>query len=63
MQLAMLAVKTSSHSSFYSMQILKILYEDNLVLISKSLENLGETFLQWKGAFKSMELKLISRPN
>ena len=41
----------------------EILYADNLVLIRESVEKMGETFLQWKGAFKSMELKLISRPN
>ena len=36
----------------------KILYADDLVLMSKSIENLKEKFLKWKEAFESKELNV-----
>ena len=36
----------------------EILYGDDLVLMSESLENLREQFLKWKEAFKSKKLKV-----
>ena len=36
----------------------KILYADDLVLMSKSIENLKEKFLKWKDAFESKGLKV-----
>ena len=36
----------------------QILYADNLVLISESIENLKEKFFKWKEAFESKELKV-----
>ena len=36
----------------------EILHVDNLVLMSKSIENLKERFLKWKEAFESNRLKV-----
>ena len=36
----------------------KILYADDLVLMSESMENLKEKFLKWKEAFESKGLKV-----
>ena len=36
----------------------EILFADNLVLMSKSIENLKEKFLKWKEAFESKGLKV-----
>ena len=36
----------------------EILYRDDLVSMSKSIENLKEKFLKWKEAFKSKGLKV-----
>ena len=36
----------------------KVLYADDLALISKSKENLKEKFLKWKEAFESKGLKV-----
>ena len=36
----------------------EILFADDLVLISKSIDNLKEKFLKWKEAFKSKGLKV-----
>ena len=36
----------------------KILYADNLVLMSKSIENLKKKFLKWEEAFESKGLKV-----
>ena len=36
----------------------EILYADDLVLMSESMENLKEKFLQWKEAFESKGLKV-----
>ena len=36
----------------------KILYADDLVLMSESIENLKEKFLKWKEAFESKGLKM-----
>ena len=36
----------------------KMLYADNLVLMSESTENLREIFLKWKEIFGSKELKV-----
>ena len=39
----------------------KILYADDLVLMSESMENLREKFLKWKEALESKTVRLISR--
>ena len=36
----------------------EILYADDLVLMSKSMENFKEKFLKWKEAFESKQLKV-----
>ena len=36
----------------------KILYADDLILMSESVENLKEKLLQWKEAFVSKRLKV-----
>ena len=36
----------------------EILYADDLILMSKSVENLKEKFLKWKKAFESKGLKV-----
>ena len=36
----------------------EILYADDLVLMSKSIENLKEKLLKWKEAFESKGLKM-----
>ena len=41
----------------------KILYEDDLVLISESIETLKEKFLKWKEAFESKGLKVNLKKN
>ena len=37
----------------------EILYADDSVLISESIENLKEKFLKWKEAFDSKGLKVV----
>ena len=41
----------------------KILYVDDLVLISESIENLKEKFIKWKEAFESKTLKMNLKEN
>ena len=36
----------------------EILYVDDLVLMSESIENLKEKFLKWKETFESKKLKV-----
>ena len=55
-----IAVKEVSHNAREEL-LNEILFADDLLLMSKNMEDLREKFLKWKQAFESKELKVNLR--